>query len=213
MSDAPEKSDKLAKLTPASVFERLLEYASSPWRAAFVIVLLMVCGFGYLIWTERARIADAVLTSANTRARLDEAAFIAGVPKLLRDTRADYAMLVELDLADNLMTDHLGLDTDGNRWVPLNGPQQMLQPASAMPVLVRFLANEVVCADAASMINEDARALAGKGYARLCLVAVPPILGVEVGGLVVVWKQAPLPQAELRAGYAMQAAALKFATW
>jgi hypothetical protein len=47
----------------------------------------------------------------------------------------------------------------------------------------------------------------------MCLVAVPPILGVGVGGLVVAWKQTPLPAAELRAGYVMKAAAMKFATW
>lgn len=201
------------KLTAAGVFDRLLHYASSPWRAAFVIVLLIVCGFGYLIWTERVRIADAILTGTDIRARLDELAFLEAAPKLLRDTRSDYAMLVEADLTDNLMTDDIGVDADGNRWVPSHGPQQMLQPSSAMPILVRFLANEAVCSDTASLVNEDATVMAAKGYTHVCLVAVPPILGVHAGGLVVAWKMPPLPSNEARSGVVMRAAALKFATW
>jgi hypothetical protein len=212
MSDkAPAPEEK--KLTAHTVFERLLTYADRPWKAVVILVLVIICGIGYLVWTERARIADAVLTSANDRARLDELVFLNDGPRLLRDTRADFAMLVEVDVNDNLMTDRLGVDTDGNRWVPSTGPQQMLQPNSSMPILVKFLANEVFCVDTSGLINEDARVLAAKGFTRVCLVSVPPILGVGVGGLIVAWRQTPLPAAELRAGYAMRAAALKYATW
>jgi hypothetical protein len=178
-----------------------------------VVVLLVVCAVLYFAYLERARIADAVLSGASVHATIDDAAFVRDAPTLLRDTRSDMVMLVELQLSDNLMTDRVGIDTDGNRWVPSTGPQQALAPNSAMPLLVRFLSNDVVCSDTGSAVNEDARALAAKGFARMCLVAVPPILGVGVGGLVVAWKQTPLPAAELRAGYVMKAAAMKFATW
>lgn len=201
------------KLSAASVFERLLTYADKPWKAAAILVAVVICGAGWLIWTERTRIADAVLTRANIHARINELAFIDDVPRLLRDTRADMALLVELDLVDNLMTDRIGIDTDGNRWVPSTGPKQALVPQSSMALLVKFLGNEVVCVDASSAINEDAQALAAKGYERICLVSVPPILGVGVGGLLLAWKQEPLVAAEQRAGYAMKAAAMRFATW
>jgi hypothetical protein len=155
-----------------------------------------------------------VLIGANERAMMNEAAFIADASMLLRNTRADFALLTEVDLNDNLMTDKVGIDTDGNRWVPSNGPQEALHPASSMPMLVRFLMNEVVCTDTATgAVNEDAKALAAKGYQRECLVSVPPILGVGVGGLVVAWKVAPSPAAEVRAGLVMRTAALKYATW
>ena len=209
MSEAPPPSS----LTPATVFERLLTYADKPWKAVVILVLVIICGLGWMVWTERARIADVVLTNAHTRAALNDAAFVNAAPQLLRDTRGDIALLVEVEIGDNLMHDRIGIDTDGNRWVPTTGPQQALHPDSSMPFLVKFLANEVVCSDSAEAVNDDARALAAKGYARMCIVAVPPILGVGVGGLVVAWKQPLLPSAEQRAGYVMRAVAMNFATW
>jgi hypothetical protein len=195
------------------IIDRLLAFMTSPWKAGAVAVLLIVCGVMYILYIERARIADAVLHKAGERVLIDDHAFLNDAPRLLRDTRSDMVLLVEMDLADNLMTDRVGMDTDGNRWVPSTYPQQALVPASSMPMLVKFLSNEVVCTDTASAVNEDARALAAKGFQRTCLVAVPPILGVLAGGLVVAWKTAPLPAAENRAGYVMKAAAMKFATW
>jgi hypothetical protein len=178
-----------------------------------VIVALVLGGAGYLIWTERTRIADAILVTAGTATQLNEAAFIADAPRLLRETRADYAMLVETNLLDNVMTEKAGIDTDGSRWVPTIGAQQILVPASSMALLVKFLANEVVCMDTATAVNVDSRALAAKGFARLCFLAVPPILGVNAGALVVAWHTPLLEEAEYRAGIAMKSAALKFATW
>ena len=209
MSDTPPPG----KLTPATVFERLLTYADKPWKAIVILIAIVICGLGWIVWTERARIADAVLTDAHKHASLNEAAFINDAAKLLRDTRGDMALLVEIEISDNLMLDRIGIDTDGNRWVPSTGPQQALQPTSSMPLLVKFLANEVVCADTTEAINDDARAMATRGYTRFCMVAVPPILGVGVGGLVVAWKHPLLAASEQRAGYVMKAAAMTFATW
>ena len=185
-----------------------------PWKAVVVVVLIIVCGASYLIWTERARIADAILTSAHVRAMLNEQEFLADAPQLLRVTRADYALLVELDLNDNIMEDRVGIDVDGNRWVTSTGPQEALKPTSSMALLVRFLNNDLICTDTSvGVSNEDALVLGQKGYVRTCMIAVPPILGVGVGGLLLAWKTRPLPAAEVKAGYAMKAAALKFATW
>jgi len=199
--------------TAMGVLDRVLAFMTSPWKAMAVVILVIVCGLLYIAYDQRARIADAVLTRAGELARIDDAAFIADAPRLLRDTRSDLVMLVELNVSDNLMTDRVGIDLDGNRWVPSTGPQQALVPESSMPLLVKFLANEVACVDAAHAVNEDTRAMAAKGYQRVCLVAVPPILGVQVGGLIVAWKQPPLPAAELRAGYVMKSAAMKYAAW
>jgi hypothetical protein len=201
------------KLTPAGVFERLLVFMDKPWKAAVVVVLLVIAGFGYMIYLERARIADAVLNSIGDLAKLNDTAFIADAPRLLRDTRGDLAILVDLDLNDNLMTDRVGIDADGNRWVPSVGPQQALMSNASMPLLVRFLANEVVCSDTAQAVNDDMQLLSHKGYPRACLVAVPPVLGVGVGGLVVAWRQPLLPAVETRAALVMKSAAMRYASW
>jgi hypothetical protein len=211
MSDPKQPTPE--KLTLATVFDRLLAYASTPWKAAVVIILVIVGGLGYLLYLERASIADAILHNADKTAQLNKRAFINDAPRLLRDTRADYAMLVALALADNVMTEEAGIDTDGNHWIPTTGPQQILTPASSMPVLVRFLSDDVVCMDTAAAVNLDSRMLASKGYSRICFVGVPPILGVSAGGLVLAWRTRLLEEAEYRAGIAMKSAAMKLATW
>jgi len=209
MSDKPEGT----KLTPAGVFERLLTYADRPWKAAVMIILLIIGGLGWLVYDQRGSIADAVLHKANERAELDSAAFLRDIDKLLRDTRADYGLLLEVHLGDNLIVDRVGIDRDGSRWIPSAGAQQALQPQSSMPLVVQFLSNESVCMDTSLAINDDMRTLDAKGYKRVCIVAVPPILGVSVGALVLAWMQALTPIAEGRAKITMTAAAMKFASW
>ena len=199
-------------LSVMGVIDRVLAFMTSPWKAGAMIILLIVCAALYILYDQRARIADAVLTRS-VQAEINQEAFIEDAPRLLRDTRADMVLLVELQLSDNLMTDRVGIDPDGNRWVPSTYPQQALMPSSSMPLLVMFLANQVICSNTSELVNEDSTALAAKGFTRTCFVAVPPILGVEVGGLLAAWKTPLMPAAEQRAGYALKAAAMKYATW
>jgi len=208
MSDKPQGG-----LTPATVFERLLAFMDAPWEAVVVVVLVIVCGLGYMIYLERGSIADAVLHKVNDRAEINSAAFLRDADKLLRDTRGDYALLVELHLIDNIIIDRVGVDRDGNRWIPSSGPQQALVPESSMPIVVQLLSNDAVCLDIGKTFNDDMKMLASKGYERVCMVLVPPILGVSVGALVLAWFQPLTPQAEAKAKIAMIAAAMRFATW
>ena len=210
MSDAPKPEEKL---TPATVFERLLAYADKPWKAVVVVVLVVVCGFGYLLWDQRARLADMVLHAPYTKPALDIARFARDADTLLRDTRGDVAVLIELHLVDNISIDRIGFDRDGNRWVPIDGPQQAIAPDGSTAMIARFLRNEVICFDTQGAVTEEARALLASGYTRACLVSVPPIIGVGVGGLLVAWKMALVPSIEARASIVMSSAAMKFATW
>ena len=195
------------------MLDRLLAFMTSPWKALTVVALVVILGAGYLIYLERGSIADAILHRAGERAELDSPAFLRTADKLLRDTRADYALLIELHLDDNLMIDRVGIDADGNRWIPSSGAQQALVPESSMPLVVKLLANEVVCEDVSRGLNDDFKAMAAKGYIRVCIVTVPPILGVTVGALALAWFQALLPNAEAKAKLTMQQTAMKLATW
>jgi hypothetical protein len=195
------------------ILDRLLAFMSVPWKAVTIVVLVVICGAGYLIYLERGTIADAVLHRAHDTAELDSPAFLRDADRLLRDARADYALLLELHLDDNLLIDRVGIDRDGNRWIPSSGAQQALTPQSSMPMVVQFLANEPVCIDTSLALNDDMKAMAEKGYVRVCMVAVPPVLGVMVGGLALAWIQPLSSVAEARAKLTMTAAAMKFATW
>lgn len=206
-------TQKGEKLTPSGVLERLLSYADKPWKAVVVIVLLVLAGLGWLVYDQRARIADAVLHEPITVARLEVPRFVRDADQLLRDTRSDVAVLIELHLTDNVAIDRVGFTRDGLRWVPIEGPQEALSPDGSTALLVRFLKNEVVCFDLSAAASEDSKAMFAAGYTRACLVQVPPVLGVGVGGLMIGWKSALIPAAEHRAGLVMTAAAMKFAVW
>jgi hypothetical protein len=201
------------KLSAAGVLDRVIRFVDAPWKAIALVAFMIVGGAGYIIYSERARIADAVLDGVQSHARFDDDAFIADAPRLLRDVHADLAMLVSVNLRDNLLADRIGITSEGNRWVPTYAPQVALSEASHMPRLVAFLANETVCANAAESYNDDARELTKFGYVRICMIAVPPLLGVSLGGLIVAWKIAPTPSAEQRAHVVIRAAALKYADW
>lgn len=201
------------KLNAASLLDRLLSYADKPWKAIVILLAIVICGIGYIIWIERARIADAVLARTVPASSLNVEGFVEEAPRLLRDTRGDLVLLVEIKLIDNLVVDRIGIDPDGNRWVPNTAPQQFLLSTSSMDWFVKFLANEVVCASTAEAVNEDAKVLFARGYVWGCLVSVPPILGVHAGAVAVAWKQRPTELIEMRASYALKAAALRFASW
>ena len=209
MSDKPPPKDAVV----LGVLDRVLAFMSTPWKAVTMIVLLIIGGLGYLVYLERGTIADAVLHKVNDRAEINSAAFLRDADKLLRDTRGDYALLVELHLIDNIIIDRVGVDRDGNRWIPSAGAQQALMPESSMPIVVQLLANDAVCLDVSKTFNDDMKAMLAKGYQRVCMVMVPPILGVSVGGLILAWFQPLLPAAEAKAKLTMTAAAMRFATW
>ena len=120
---------------------------------------------------------------------------------------------MELHLNDNQMQDRAGVDRDGSHWMPHQGPLQALVPDSRMKLILAFLDKDPACTDTNQAVNDDFAELKTQGYTRACLISVPPILGVLVGGLVVAWRLPLTPAAEARATVAMRTAALKFATW
>ena len=197
-----------------SVLDRLLAFITTPWKAVVLVILLIVCGIGAFVYDQRVRIADAILTNRNEQQpMLQVDRFTKDAGKLLQDTRGDVTVLIAVHLVDNISDDRMGYDRYGHVWIPVDGPRPIISPDGSSALLVKFLRNEVVCVDTISSPNEEAVAMAKEGYMRACIVMVPPVLGVGVGALVVGWKEPLKPELEMRAGYVMSSAAMKFATW
>lgn len=195
------------------VLDRVLTFIDKPWKAVVVLAFAIVGILGFVIYQERVRIADAVLHEPVTRPVLAVDEFTRNADALLRETRSDVVVLAELDLNENVARDRVGFDRDGVHWIPIEGPQPALYPSTDMQLVIRFLRNEVVCGDTAGKQNAEMQALAAAGYRRVCLVAVPPMLGASVGALTVAWKTPLSRAAEERAGIALSTAAMKFARW
>jgi hypothetical protein len=195
------------------ILDRVLAFMDKPWKAIAILLFVVVGGIGWFLYEQRARIADMVLHEPIMKPQLSVATFARGYEKLLRETKGDLAVLIEINLNDNVAFDRIGYTASGTPWVPVEGPQPALHPQTSMDKVIRFLRNDVVCVDTQNGPSADMQALFAANYLRACMVAVPPILGTSVGGLVVAWKTPLPPPVEQRAGLAMTAAAMSFATW
>jgi len=196
------------------ILDRLLAFMDQPWKAVVIIFLVIIGGAGYILYLERAEIAQAIL-SHNVKPRLKIEEFIETVPQLLRDIGAYGALLVEINLTDNISIVRAGFDRDGSGWVPLAGPHAAITEQIDQTLLVKFLRNEPVCADiSVNSKNFEVAAAARKyGLTYACIVQVPPIIGVMVGGLFVAWTERPDTVTEEQAKIRMTQAALKYAIW
>jgi hypothetical protein len=61
--------------------------------------------------------------------------------------------------------------------------------------------------------GEEPAILVGLGMTRRCYIAVPPVIGKLVGGLMLAWRTPLPPEAEGGAARLMYTAALELATW
>ena len=80
---------------------------------------------------------------------------------------------------------------------------------------MKFLRNEAFCFEISSGNKNPEVTVAARKYGvtYACMVAVPPIIGVLVGGLTVTWRERPDQIAEDQAKIQITQAALKYAVW
>lgn len=200
-------------VTPGGIVTAILHFVDKPWKIGALVVLAILAGGGWFLFTERARIADRLLQSAPESKLLPEV-FAEDARRLLQITGADATVLMAVNLDDNLLRTVRGVDRDGRPWLPLEGQQLALYPDSSMPVLFKLLRNEVVCADISdTTASKEFQAEYALGMRRTCLVAVPPLMHEMVGILIVSWRKARDASGEAHASVVMQNAALKYATW
>lgn len=215
MPPADQKNENQTSGLVVGVLGQVLSFMDRPWKAAVLIGMMVLGGISYVIWDQRAEIAQAILTN-KVKPHLDLIAFRESAAQILRDTRSYGVLLLEIRLGDNVAVAREGFDRDGTTWIPLAGPHQAISEQINTVYLVRFLRNEVVCLDVDTQApNPEAQAAAKKfNIVRVCMIEVPPIIGVTIGALVVCWQDPPPDEGlENQARIIMGDAALKFAVW
>lgn len=198
-------SDKLG------ILDRLLSFMDRPWKAAVVLIFVVVLGTGYALWERRAEIAEAILTRT-VSPRLEPQRFKAVALDLLRETDADAVMLIGGDLNKNSATNIAGYDREGRPWLSTTGARPILFNDFPVVWLIRFLAGQVICLDLSDG-GDEMEAELRLGIRRTCLAPIPPFENVLVGGLWAGWKVPPGYQAEAHAQVVMHQAATRLATW
>lgn len=193
------------------ILDRLLSFMDRPWKAAVILVFVVVLGVGYAAWEKRAEIAETILHKT-VLPRLEPARFQAVAMDLLRETDADAVMLISGDLNKNTAMNIAGFDREGRPWLSMTGARPILFVDFPVAFLIRFLAGQTLCLD----INDggdEMRAEERLGIRRSCLTPIPPIENVLVGGLWAGWKVPPSHESEAHAQVVMYQAAAKLASW
>jgi hypothetical protein len=204
---------KASSALTVRLVDRVLTFVDKPWKGLLLVVLIVLIGGGYILYSERAQIATAILAS-HVKPRLELAIFKSEARQLLNDTQADAVMLVQARVADNVAVNIDGLNREGYTFTPIKGPRPMLETDSDMVQWIQFLRNEPVCFDVGiNQSSAERRAEARLGIRRACLIAVPPTFGVLVGMLWIGWNVPPAAEVEDRARVIISDAALRFATW
>lgn len=192
--------------------DRVLTYVDKPWKIASIAALAVIAIISVTCWEKRAEIAEAVL-HATVVPRLEPSRFKAVMTPVMNETGADMALLLQIQLSNNVARIVAGRRRGDPNWVPPSGPRPIFGAANP-DVIVHLLEGAADCGDVtADSPSQTGRDIAALGITRSCLIAVPPVVDVLVGALGIGWHKPPSPQAEAGAKAVLRRAAGKLATW
>lgn len=197
----------------ANLVDHLLAYVDKPWKVAAVILLGLFGLLGYIIFLQRATIAEVIL-HGYVKPALKIETFDKDALGLLASWHADRVTLLSARIESNTATVVASFSPRGADLRLQSPDRAMIRETTSPALIIKFIEGAVICFD----ISPDSPVLerreeADEGLKRGCVVAVPPVLDVLTGALYVAWKE-PLPPAEEHAAMpAIHAAAMRFATW
>jgi len=195
----------------ASLFSTLLSYVDKPWKVFALIFLAMIGVITYTFYENRTEIASAIIHHFED-SRLLPDMFTKIAPALMAQTKADMTQLMEVDLEKNLVQSVSGYTKDGHTWVPDTNPKPAVTERSNPKLLLAIIQSVPKCLP----VTDDILLLRNEynsGLRYLCLVGVPPVVGIVSGLLYVGWTQTPNSADEEEAKFALLTAASKVASW
>lgn len=204
----------MANGNATSIIDRLLTYVDKPWKVAALIIVAAVGLVGFIVYENRAQIAQIILQDFVTP-KLRDNKFKQLASDLLRDSGADFVQLLSVELDQNTFHFRDGYEKDGGSWPLGPSPQTLISEASEPGFIAQIIEGHVVCFNSADINKETqgSRIADRYGISRYCVIGVPPVLGVLVGALYLGWKQ-PLGQRdENDARRDMRSVAMKLADW
>lgn len=195
------------------LLDRLLSYVDAPWKVGAVIAMAITGTVLWVLWTERAQVAEAVLQrTVHPHLEVDKFPDIA--KRLLEATGTEVAALVAVQLENNLSHTVAGVRRSDPAWQPSQAARPVWIGNDTIVEIVALIEGNVVCFDlGANEEREGRREMAALGLRRMCGVAVPSISNVMVGALFLGWKEPPSRDVEAAARSAMRKAALQLAEW
>lgn len=194
----------------ASVVKAMLDYAASPWKFAALVLLVVVSFSAFMVYIEREAIATRVLQGlARPRLNLDNAQQVLAF--VVRDGRANYSALWEIDLDNNLQRVTHTADKSGG---PIQGAEAgytapIMTTGTNVKVAAALMNGQIVCFDPSTSGELPHKKMVANDIVWVCASGVPSGLGAFVGLLHVMWTEKPDPAVEQAAMRSLNDAATK----
>lgn len=172
------------------ILDRLLSYADRPWRAIFVLILVVLIGFGYLAWHER----QALLKLLERRSSEEHLSADLGavISTLFYTTTADAVGIWSVDLRTATTEFVVGRRRDLTEWRIMPKTLRAFTETSNPQVTAHLLRGESTCLEPPSMHFPVAEALTQDGMKSACLVPEPPSrTSLLIAVLILAWREKP----------------------
>lgn len=188
-----------------ALVDKLLAYIDRPWRAIFVLALILVGGIGYTVYENRSdllRVLVAHGPPAPVSLRSDLGAVLTS---LLITTSADAIGIWAVDLGANRADLNLAQRRNDGAW-PAPEHLQWVTEYTDWTVKTKLFNGEEACGEPAALGGVLASYLATDGMIYACYVPEPPSRSEPTIGVVVLaWRTAPDARDVRRAVAAVQA--------
>jgi hypothetical protein len=168
------------------IVDRVLRFIDKPWKAAVVILLVLIIGFGWVFYEKRNELFEAWLTPDTPELRRVDVPD--ALDKLAQETDADLVQIWAVDLASNSQWFIGARRHDGERPV-IPSPRRLpiIDHTSDVRRLVDVLDGHPVCVSIDLTGTPVARRLAERGMKRGCAIPIPPNPESFVGVIYLTW--------------------------
>lgn len=182
---------------------RILAFIDRPWKAAVIILLLLIGGAGALIWDKRDVLVEGMFTK-KVYAPVLVTVFEEQFTRLRQATGTGLIMFWGVSLTQNDIVFIAG-EEDGKAWYPhdQNMPDQLpaigdnRDPENVLAIVQgRNICNNVETAQGSGLIIRYMRTHA---YQRFCIIPVKPPRSILIAILVMAWKKPLTAREEIEA--------------
>jgi hypothetical protein len=169
------------------VLDRVFAFMTVPWKAAVVVLLIILIGVGWALWQERDRL---FFQPPPARAGLDLARMPAELTELLHQTGADLDTVWAVDFGHNAQTFVTAQQRGGAAWIPSPRRLPLILDTSDSKGVVTLLHGLGLCGDPASKPSLLLQRFAADGMVRACIVAIRSPRGEALGLIYFGWRHA-----------------------
>lgn len=185
----------------ATLVEKVLGWVDRPWRALFILALVLVLGIGYSVYDHRADLIR-VFTAPSTGPVVLRSSLADVIIGLFYTTTADAIAIWAVDVGANRADLKLGYRRGSELWEAHPAHLQWITEQTDPKVAAKLFRGEAVCDNPAALKGVLSAFLISDGMNYACYVPEPPSsTEVAVGVVVLAWRSEP-ESGKLRASLA-----------